>query len=75
MTTDTSSAASTNPSSALAGRPGLPDSIEPLLRVTGLTKHFPQFRQTLIKRPDNPVRAVDGVSFHLNRGETLGLVG
>ncbi len=47
----------------------------PLLRVTGLTKHFPQFRQTLIKRATNPVRAVDGISFDLQRGQTLGLVG
>jgi peptide/nickel transport system ATP-binding protein len=75
MTTDTTPAASTNPASAAVGRAGTYDSIEPLLRVTGLTKHFPQFRQTLVKRPDNPVRAVDGVSFHVNRGETLGLVG
>lgn len=47
----------------------------PLLRLTDLTKHFPQFKQTLVKRPDNPVRAVDGVSFELRRGQTLGLVG
>ena len=47
----------------------------PLLRLTELTKHFPQFRQTLVKRPDNPVRAVDGVSFELRKGQTLGLVG
>jgi peptide/nickel transport system ATP-binding protein len=48
---------------------------DPLLRVAGLTKHFPMFRQTLIKRPANPVRAVDGISFELRRGQTLGLVG
>jgi len=53
-----------------------PAAVEtPLLRVTGLTKHFPQFRQTLIKRATNPVRAVDGISFDLQRGQTLGLVG
>jgi len=48
---------------------------EPLLRVTALTKHFPMYRQTLIRRPINPVRAVDGISFELRRGQTLGLVG
>ncbi len=51
------------------------DANPPLLRVTDLRKHFPQFRQTLIKRPDNPVKAVDGVTFEVRAGETLGLVG
>ncbi|MDQ2758271.1 MAG: dipeptide ABC transporter ATP-binding protein [Actinomycetota bacterium] len=47
----------------------------PLLRLTDLKKHFPQFRQTLIRRPDAPVKAVDGISFDLYPGETVGLVG
>ena len=47
----------------------------PLLRLTDLEKHFPQFRQTLIRRPDSPVKAVDGISFDLYPGETIGLVG
>ena len=51
------------------------DSRTPLLRLTNLTKYFPQFRQTLVKRPDKPIRAVDGVSFELHAGETIGLVG
>ncbi len=38
-----------------------------LLRVEGLVKHFPS--------PGGPIRAVDGVSLTLQRGETLGLVG
>ncbi len=50
-------------------------SAEPLLRVTELTKHFPSYRQTVLRRPDAPVRAVDGLSFSLRRGETIGLVG
>jgi peptide/nickel transport system ATP-binding protein len=48
---------------------------DPLLRVTDLTKHFPQYRQTLVKRATNPVRAVDGVSLEVRSGQTLGLVG
>src|SRR5689334_25257251 len=40
-----------------------------------MQKHFPQYRKTLITRPDNPVRAVDGISLELRQGETVGLVG
>ena len=47
----------------------------PLLEVTDLVKHFPIKRGVLIDREVDQVRAVDGVSFTVNRGETLGLVG
>ncbi|PYN95385.1 MAG: peptide ABC transporter ATP-binding protein [Candidatus Rokuibacteriota bacterium] len=47
---------------------------EPLLRVTGLTKLFP-IRKGFLKRTVGYVRAVDGVDFHIDEGETLGLVG
>jgi oligopeptide transport system ATP-binding protein len=47
----------------------------PLLEVEGLVKHFPIKRGVLIDREVDQVRAVDGVSFSVNRGETLGLVG
>ncbi|MDQ2781098.1 MAG: dipeptide ABC transporter ATP-binding protein [Actinomycetota bacterium] len=47
----------------------------PLLRLTGLEKYFPQWRQTLVRRAEAPVKAVDGISFELYPGETVGLVG
>jgi oligopeptide transport system ATP-binding protein len=47
----------------------------PLLEVGGLAKHYPMRRGLLIARTVGNVRAVDGVSFKLFRGETLALVG
>jgi oligopeptide/dipeptide ABC transporter ATP-binding protein len=47
---------------------------EPLVEVRDLVKHFP-IRQGLLQRQVGSVRAVDGVSFDVMRGETLGLVG
>ena len=46
----------------------------PLLRVRNLVKHFP-IRGGLLQRVVDKVHAVDGVSFDLARGETLGVVG
>jgi oligopeptide transport system ATP-binding protein len=46
-----------------------------LLQVTDLVKHFPVKRGVLIDREVDQVRAVDGISFLVERGETLGLVG
>jgi len=45
-----------------------------LLEVTDLEKHYP-ITEGLLRRETGRVRAVDGVSFSLARGETLGLVG
>jgi len=46
----------------------------PLLEVQGLKKHFP-IRRGVLSRTVGQVYAVDGISFHINSGETLGLVG
>jgi oligopeptide/dipeptide ABC transporter ATP-binding protein len=45
-----------------------------LLAVSGLQKHFP-IRRGLLQRRVGAVQAVDGISFSVRRGETLGLVG
>lgn len=45
------------------------DNKEVLLQVDGLKQHFP------IKGSHSVIRAVDGISFNLYKGETLGLVG
>jgi ABC-type oligopeptide transport system ATPase subunit len=48
---------------------------EPLLAVEGLVKHFGRPRERFLAPRPPPVRAVDGVSFTLAKGEALGLVG
>ena len=50
------------------------DAGEPLLRVTDLKKHFPVNRG-LLRRTVGWVRAVDGITFSVGGGETVGLVG
>jgi oligopeptide transport system ATP-binding protein len=53
-----------------------PRAQAPLLEVRDLRVHFPLHgRSGLTSRPRPVVRAVDGVSFQINPGETLGLVG
>ncbi|GGL77604.1 dipeptide/oligopeptide/nickel ABC transporter ATP-binding protein [Streptomyces fumigatiscleroticus] len=48
---------------------------EPLLDVTGLTKHFPVKGGFPIRRTVGAVQAVDGLDFQVAQGESLGLVG
>ena len=48
---------------------------ETILRVTDLCKYFPQKKPGIISRADAPVRAVDGITLSVARGETVGLVG
>jgi oligopeptide transport system ATP-binding protein len=48
---------------------------EPILEVEHLVKHFPITRGILFDKQVGSVQAVDDVSFTVNRGETLGLVG
>ncbi|MGW4482974.1 ABC transporter ATP-binding protein [Amycolatopsis sp. NPDC004368] len=48
---------------------------EPILSVQELVKHFPVRQGVLFKRTVGHVKAVDGVSFDLQPGETLGVVG
>ena len=51
------------------------ESSAPLLEVKGLRKLFPVTEGILVRRAIGEVRAVDGVTFIIRRGETLGLVG
>ena len=48
---------------------------EVLVRVENLKKHFPITRGIIFQKQVGAVRAVDGVTFNIYRGETLGLVG
>jgi oligopeptide transport system ATP-binding protein len=49
--------------------------LEPLVHVRDLKKHFPVTRGLIFEKQIGTVKAVDGVSFDIVRGETLGLVG
>jgi oligopeptide transport system ATP-binding protein len=52
-----------------------PPDRDALLSVRGLVKYFPLTRGIVFKKKIGDVQAVDGVSFDLHKGETLGLVG
>ena len=46
-----------------------------LVRVENLVKHFPIRQGILFQRQIDAVKAVDGISFEIRKGETMGLVG
>ena len=48
---------------------------EPLVEVRDLVKHFPITRGILVRKQIGAVKAVDGVSFDIKAGESLGIVG
>jgi len=48
---------------------------QPLLEVRNLKKHFPLRSKGLMRRTVGMIRAVDDVSFSMQRGETLGVIG
>ena len=58
----------------LATRRQVGQNRAPVIEVAGLKKHFP-VKKGLLRRTAGYVYAVDGVSFSINQGETLGLVG
>lgn len=64
-----------NESASSHGKPDLMASSEPLVVVENLVKHFPITQGVVIQRVVGKVQAVDGVSFYIWKGETLGLVG
>ncbi|WP_331272188.1 ABC transporter ATP-binding protein [Motilibacter aurantiacus] len=53
----------------------MPTHGESVLEVRDLVKHFPLTQGVVLRRQIGAVRAVDGVSFDLRKGETLGIVG
>jgi oligopeptide/dipeptide ABC transporter ATP-binding protein len=53
---------------------GAGNGVTPLIEVRHLKKHFPIVKGVFARR-SGTVHAVDGVSFHIDPGETLGLVG
>jgi len=69
------SEATNQTAAAERGNTAEPNGADRLVEVADLVKHFPIRRGIFIPRQVGAVRAVDGVSFYLNRGETLGLVG
>lgn len=48
---------------------------QPLVSVKNLKKHFPIFKGIIFEKQVGQVHAVDGISFEIEKGETLGLVG
>ena len=82
MTGETAPASATEAAATVATRRRLiavpaegPSAAEEVLRVSDLKVYFPIRQGLIMERKVGNVRAVDGVSFALQRAETLGLVG
>ena len=73
MTTDTTDTTETTAAPPAATTNGGGDDV--LLNVQGLKMYFPVNAGFLIQRHVADVKAVDGLTFHVKSGETLGLVG
>ncbi|MEZ4503726.1 MAG: dipeptide ABC transporter ATP-binding protein [Dehalococcoidia bacterium] len=58
-----------------SGAQGVQQEADHLLDVTGLKMYFPVTAGLFVQKKVADVKAVDGLSFHVKRGETLGLVG
>lgn len=54
---------------------GYANNTDDLVQVSNLQMHFPVTRGVLFQRRVGTVKAVDGLSFSIKKGETLGLVG
>ena len=63
------------PSQTGSTGPGTGTAPGDLLKVTGLTRHFPVTRGVVFRRKIGSVQAVDGINFAVPSGQTLGLVG
>jgi peptide/nickel transport system ATP-binding protein len=74
MAFETPSPMPTTPSPPLRQIPDQGGPAQPLLAVRNLVKHFP-VRDPFWVRPRRVVKAVDGLSFDVAKGETLGVVG
>ena len=59
----------------LEANPMTQTTSEVLLEAEGLKKHFPVTKGLLISKVTGWIKAVDGVSFQIRAGETLGIVG
>jgi peptide/nickel transport system ATP-binding protein/oligopeptide transport system ATP-binding protein len=72
MKVEISPRAHTEPASAVSSDI---ETAPPILVASGIVKHFPIGGQGLFRGSQGVVHAVDGVSFYITTGETLGLVG
>ena len=56
-------------------RPDIMNNVAPLVSIRDLKVHFPVRSRGILKQEARTVKAVDGLSLDVRRGETIGLVG